>query len=128
MRAIKYPFRIENGEPVEVDEDADAVASAISLLTAQDNGDRVYDDPNGFSVYQYVFENNDSLLRANLRRAFRLAIERNESRIEPVAVFVRNLPGEVRGADVVEVSLLWSFLGRTFGFSTEFNRNQGSQR
>lgn len=115
MISLRYPFRISSGSP-ESATGEEIVVSAINQLFAQDRGERVYDSTNGVSLIKYVFENNDSLLRANLRREITLALNRNEPRAELISAPVRTFTQDDDSV-LVEVTVLWRYRGRVYSLA-----------
>lgn len=115
MISLRYPFRLSSGAP-ESATGEEIVVSAINQLFAQDRGERVYDSTNGVSLTKYVFENNDSLLRANLRREITLALNRNEPRSELISAPVRTFERDNKSV-LVEVTVLWRYRGRVYSLA-----------
>lgn len=109
MYGFAYPFRIEGGQPVRV-EDKALVDAALRIQSAQSQGDRPYDPLNGLDLERYVFAMVDSLTLADVRRDVTLALTRNEPRIELVGVKSYYTEQDAQDTALV-VEIIWRYKG-----------------
>lgn len=126
MKGIKYPFQIsdEKGAPEEAEED-ELVASAITQLMSQRKGERPYRPLDGVDLHDYIFEHEEPLIRANVRRELQLGLTRFEPRVRVERVLARFIE-TAGGGKAFEPLVLWSFRGTTNSTSRQVDvSNQG---
>jgi len=75
-------------------------------------GERVYNDNNGVSVLPYIFENEQDLVAADVRREIVLAVSRYEPRVSVESVSVRYIT--IEGQRVLDSVVIWRYQGRVF--------------
>lgn len=123
-KGFKYPFQMTDRGP-ETAENAELVASALTILFAQEKGERPYQPLNGIELWPQVFENETALAEANVRREIALGISRNEPRVELLRtpVGTRELESGAREVDLVAV---WRYNGRTYSSRREDARRYPS--
>jgi len=111
-RGIRYPFNLFGGAPDEA-KDGELVASALTQLFSQEKRERVYNDLNGINLTEYVFDNQNDVLKANVRRDIVLAVSRFERRVSIERVNVRfvNVAGT---KPTLDLELVWRYQGRAY--------------
>lgn len=110
-RGIRYPFTLREGAPREAKDEV-LVASALTQLFSQERGERVYNDDNGVSVLPYIFENEQALVAADIRREIVLAVARYEPRVSVESVPVQY--STIDGQRVLDSVVVWRYQGRVF--------------
>lgn len=110
-RGIRYPFTLREGAPKEAKDEV-LIASALTQLFSQERGERVYNEDNGVSVLPYIFENEQELVAADVRREIVLAVAKYEPRVSVESVPVRYKT--IEGQRVLDSVLLWRYQGRVF--------------
>jgi len=118
MKGLKYPFTFQNGAPESAEGD-ELVASAVNQLFAQEKGERPRDEENGINITKYTFENNNHLLRANIRREVMLAFSRNEPRARLVSASARAYVGDEGVA--LEIEPVWRYRSKYYALTRLIN-------
>ena len=103
IRGIAFPFTKGTTEFPQAKTDDDIIEDNVRRVLLTRRGERVMRPESGSSLYDFVFENVDSVMVAGIGHEVRRALTQNEPRIDVIEVGVQVIRGPKREVVVTVV-------------------------